>query len=73
MKNDKHFAIQIEGMTCSGCVRRVTAALKGIEGVVVDVVEVGKATGHFDADDVVAADLVTAIDAIGFKAKEADV
>jgi copper chaperone len=35
--------VEIEGMHCDGCVRRVTAALKRIPGVEVSAVQVGSA------------------------------
>jgi copper chaperone CopZ len=66
--SDKKFELKIEGMSCGGCVRRVTAALKGIEGVDVAAVNVGTATGFFDDDDAALSDLVTAVDKLGFKA-----
>ncbi len=34
---------EIQGMHCGGCVRGVAAALAGVDGVAVDVVEVGRA------------------------------
>lgn len=36
--------LKIEGMHCDGCVRRVTALLKRVEGVEVERVVVGGAT-----------------------------
>lgn len=35
--------IEIEGMSCGGCVRSVTAALSRVAGVAVRTVEVGRA------------------------------
>jgi copper chaperone CopZ len=37
------FTLQIDGMHCGSCVRRVTQALATVEGVVVDEVRVGTA------------------------------
>ena len=33
MSNRIHFTLRIEGMTCEGCARHVTQALKGVPGV----------------------------------------
>ncbi len=67
--NQVEFDLRIEGMSCGGCVRRVTAALKGLEGVVVDSVEVGRASGHFEGGDVVLSDLLGVIERLGFRAR----
>jgi copper chaperone CopZ len=37
------FTLQIDGMHCGACVRRVTQALASVEGVVVNEVRVGEA------------------------------
>jgi len=37
------FTLQIDGMHCGGCVRRVSQALAGTEGLVVEEVSVGAA------------------------------
>lgn len=66
----KDFSLQIDGMTCSGCVRRVTTALEAIDGVDVATVAVGTASGSFDEDDVVLQDVVTAVEQLGFKVIE---
>ncbi|MDP2340109.1 MAG: cation transporter [Deltaproteobacteria bacterium] len=67
---ERKFELTIEGMTCGGCVRRVSAALKGIESVDLAVVDVGKASGFYDdTDGTVLGDLVTAVDKLGFKAQ----
>jgi copper chaperone len=71
----KKFTLSIEGMHCGGCVRRITGALKGKDGVDgADLsVELGKeggtATGTFDEELMAAADLIAAVDALGFKAR----
>ena len=36
--------LKIEGMHCDGCVRRVTALLKRVDGTTVEKVEVGSAS-----------------------------
>ena len=46
--------------------RRVSTALRSIEGVEVEAVEVGQATGFIVDDDVVVADLSAALSKLGF-------
>jgi Cu+-exporting ATPase len=65
---DTPFSLRIEGMHCGGCVRRVHKALGDIPGVDVDTVEVGAATGSFDAADTDVAELVAAVAQLGFQA-----
>jgi copper chaperone len=64
----RSLAIEIEGMSCGGCVASVTRVLNRIAGVRVDDVKVGIA--HVTLDDTaVPADLVRAIEKAGFKAR----
>ena len=44
----KETILKIEGMSCGGCVRRLTAALKMLPGVQVDEVSVGRAQVRLD-------------------------
>ena len=62
--------LNIQGMTCGGCVKSVSNALQRIEGVAkVDVaLEQGKATVDYDADVTDPAELVEAVDDAGFEA-----
>lgn len=62
--------LNIQGMTCGGCVRSVSNALQRIEGVAkVDVaLEQGKATVDYDADMTDPAELAAAVDDAGFEA-----
>ena len=64
---DKEIRLQIEGMHCAACVRRVTTALARTPGVHVESVEVGSAAVRLDSgvDPQTAA---TAVDQIGFQA-----
>ncbi len=41
--------MDISGMTCGHCVSSVTRALKGLDGVTVEQVTLGKATVDYDA------------------------
>ncbi|MEO8025317.1 MAG: heavy metal-associated domain-containing protein [Bryobacteraceae bacterium] len=61
--------LQIDGMHCGACVRRVTAALSQVPGIQVDDVSVGSARIEFttaEASPQAAADAVTKI---GFAAR----
>jgi copper chaperone len=60
--------ISIEGMHCAACVRRVTNALNGVEGVRVDSVEVGSASVALDTATVTPEQIESAVDRIGFTA-----
>lgn len=60
--------LSIEGMHCGGCVRRVTAALKGINGVDLNSVDVGLAEMSYDADRVTEKQITDAVDRLGFVA-----
>ena len=64
MENTLNLAI--EGMHCGACVRRVTSALQGVQGVTVNSVEVGSAEVAFDAGEVTAQDITAALDRNGF-------
>jgi copper chaperone len=58
--------LAIEGMHCGACVRRVTTALQGVEGVTVKSVEVGSAKVVFDAAETSAQEIAAALDRNGF-------
>lgn len=62
--------LNIQGMTCGGCVRSVTNALQRTEGVgkVEVVLETGIATVDYDADVVSPQELVASVDDAGFEA-----
>ena len=64
----KEFTLQIEGMSCGGCVRRVTAALEA-KDVAVERVDVGTARGSFDEGAVDLDEVVAAVNALGFHVK----
>jgi copper chaperone len=65
---EKTLKLSIEGMHCGACVGRVTSALKGVEGVEVDTVDVGSASVKFDSAKVSAREITAAVDRIGFSA-----
>lgn len=60
--------LSIEGMHCAACVRRVTNALAGLEGIQVESVEVGSAKVAYDKVRVSPDQIVAAVDSIGFTA-----
>jgi len=69
MKSMGNIQLAIEGMHCGACVRRVTLALTGIEGVRVDSVEVGSARVGIDPAVVAPEQVTAAVERIGFKAR----
>ncbi len=62
--------LNIQGMTCGGCVRSVTNALQGIAGVSTVAVNLAaaKATVEHDAAVISPQALVEVVDDIGFEA-----
>jgi len=70
MSNRVHFTLRIEGMTCEGCARHVTQALKGVAGV--ESAEVGdwrRGTAAVVADAKVSEDaLAAAVARVGYRA-----
>ena len=61
--------IAIDGMHCGGCVRRVTEALKAVEGVEVKDVQVGKARVLWDGTQAVLERIASTIQKLGFVSK----
>jgi copper chaperone len=62
--------LEIHGMSCGGCVNKVTAALKSLPGVTVEKVKVGSASVSINPAQTASSQLVEAISAAGFTAKE---
>ncbi len=62
------FTLTIEGMHCGNCVRRVKAALESVDGVTLDAVDVGRASGTFDPEATNAQALANAVARVGYKA-----
>lgn len=60
--------LKIDGMHCEACVRRVTNALNGVDGVRVESVEVGSARVAFDNAAAAPEQIAAAVDHIGFTA-----
>lgn len=61
--------VEIEGMHCGACVRRVTNALTEVNGIRVDSVEVGSAKVSFDPAAIAPEQIAAAVERIGFKAR----
>jgi copper chaperone CopZ len=61
--------LTIDGMHCEGCVRRVTAALRGVKGVEPDSVGVGSAQVRFDRKQASAEEIAAAVNRIGFTSR----
>mgnify|MGYP001147944307 CR=1 FL=1 len=62
--------LDVKGMHCLSCVRRVRKALEKIPGVVVDDVSIGNARGSFDPEVTNAALLIAAVQTVGYTAAE---
>lgn len=60
--------LQIDGMHCGACVRRVTQALDAVEGVVVNEVSVGAARLTFSRDPAPVDLVVAALAKAGYTA-----
>ncbi len=63
--------IQVEGMSCQGCVRNITEVLSGLAGVQQAVVDLDAATAtvDYDASRISRPDLCLAIEDAGFDAR----
>jgi copper chaperone CopZ len=59
-------SLQIEGMHCGSCVRRVTQAVQSVPGATVEEVSVGNARVQADASKT--NEILSAIAAAGFRA-----
>jgi len=60
--------LEIQGMHCDGCVRRVAAALSAVGGARVERVQVGSAEVSYDPALVTEAQIAEAVNRIGFTA-----
>lgn len=58
--------MKIDGMTCGHCVAQVTEALKGVDGVTVEQVNVGAATVSFDPDATSERNIAAAVEDKGY-------
>ena len=65
----KTVGLSIEGMSCGGCVRRVSQVLTALVGVVVERVIVGAATVQLANPGISESQAIEALSAAGFRAK----
>lgn len=56
----------VTGMSCGGCVRRLEAGLKGLQGVMVEGVKVGEAVVRFEKGKQSEAGIRAAVEEMGF-------
>ena len=63
--------LSIQGMSCGGCVGKVTTALKSVPGTTVETVTVGSARVMFDPKRTTESVLIAAVNNLGFKAAKA--
>jgi len=63
--------LEIEGMSCGGCVAAVRAALSAVPGIRVEDVSIGKATIAMDAAQASIASVIDAVQDVGYDAREA--
>ena len=63
----KRTTLKIGGMSCGHCVMNVTKALKSVEGVAVEDVQIGSATFSFDPQKVQEAAAADAVRKAGFE------
>lgn len=63
--------LRITGMTCGHCQAKVEKALKGVSGVYTAVIDLpdGEAEVDFDDDSVTTAQLIGAVQEVGYGAK----
>ncbi len=62
----ERLTLQIEGMSCDHCVSRVRQALSKVNGVDVESVEVGSAELGYDPGRVSPAQILEAVDRVGY-------
>lgn len=58
--------LNLEGMSCQGCVRAVTAGLKQLPGVTVDQVNVGSVALKYDPDKTTSTLIIEKLSELGF-------
>jgi copper chaperone len=69
----RDLSIEIDGMSCDGCVASVTKVLARVPGVQIDRVAVGAARVTLDDAKATPPDVVRAIEKAGFTARVASV
>ncbi|MGI9089671.1 MAG: heavy-metal-associated domain-containing protein [Gemmatimonadaceae bacterium] len=64
----ERLTLNISGMTCGHCVGRVTTALKSVDGVKVENVNVGSATVSYDPAATSPTKITDAVENVGYEA-----
>jgi copper chaperone len=64
--------LAIEGMSCDHCVRAVQDALRGVPGVTIDRVVIGRATITYDPTQTTLDEVLDAVADEGYTAQRAD-
>lgn len=64
--HEQPLSLNVQGMSCGGCVRRLDQGLRKIPGVTVEEVKVGSARLRFDPDKTTTVKINTAIGELGF-------
>jgi copper chaperone len=67
----EHLSLKIDGMSCGHCVARVEKALKKLDGVAVQRVEVGSAEIAYDSVRTTYPQILAALDDAGYTARDA--
>ncbi len=62
--------LSIQGMTCASCVGRIEKALQAVPGVTVATVNLQTETAHIDHEGLPVQQLIAAIEAAGYEARE---
>lgn len=64
----ERLTLEIDGMSCDHCVRAVTEALRRVNGVRVEHVDIGTATVHYDPAKVSVDQITDAVNDEGYSA-----
>lgn len=67
----ERLTVNISGMSCGHCVRSVTNALKGVDGVTLESVAVGSATVAYDPGVTSVEQITRAVEEAGYDARPA--
>jgi copper chaperone len=71
MSNKKETILAVDGMTCSSCIRHVTAALRELPGIAEIEVKLkdGKVRVAHDADDASTGEMIAALRGAGYESR----
>lgn len=67
----EHLSLKIDGMSCGHCVARVEKALKKLDGIAVQRVDVGSAEIAYDPTRMSYPQILAALDDAGYTARDA--